>query len=225
MLKDIMVFLFFCFAMFFVFYFTIGEVHADLKTKLSRYKNVAFKLVSAGSVEKKFSEACISINAAFFKHDGERINADKYTFMVVDGNSMDSYGIKDGAVVVIEDDKSLSYGEDTIFVLKINNRDDENNIENKLRRAIDFYYCTCESKETFDAWIKNHPGIDAEKLYEKYKTEYAKIEECKRLGCRLLISETTKEGSPYYSFHPESYIYGKVKYQIPKETVKIIEKR
>jgi hypothetical protein len=214
-----------CLILISILYFTIGRVHADIKAKLDRYKNVAFKLASAGSVEKNFSEAVVYIGKSFFVHDGERIDTDKYIFMVVDGISMDRFGVKDGTVVLVDDDKSLSYKDDTVFVMRIDNRDGNNKIEYKLRRAIGFYDCIYEDRKTFDIWVKNHPKLNAEELHRKYETEYAKIEECKRLGCRLLISETTKDGSPYYSFHPESYIYGKVKYKIPKETVKIIEKR
>ncbi|MDR1593669.1 MAG: hypothetical protein LBS43_04175, partial [Prevotellaceae bacterium] len=120
---------------------------------------------------------------------------------------------------------SLSSKDDTIFVLKIDNNDATNKIEYKLRRAIDFYDCIYENKDAFDIWVRNHPELNKDKLYEKYEKEYAKIEECKRFRCRLLVSETTRDGKPYYSFHPEKCIYGKVRYKVPKETVKIIEKR
>jgi hypothetical protein len=217
--------IFFCLAIFFVLYFTIGEVQKDLKSKLNRYKNIELKLVSAGSTGKAYSEALVSINGSSFAYNGEKINADRYKFMVVDGFSMSRFGIKNGAVVLVDDDKSLSSKKDTVFVLNIFNLDKSNQIEYKLRKAIGFYDCRYENEDTFNAWIKNHPESDEKKLYEKYKGEKWKIDECKRLGCRLLISETTKDGKPYYSFHPETCIYGKVKYKIPKETVKIIEKR
>ncbi|MDR2651587.1 MAG: hypothetical protein LBC68_04650 [Prevotellaceae bacterium] len=219
------VFICFCVAMFLTLYFTYGKVHRNLKARLNKYKNVAFKLVSAGSVAKDFNEAVVYIKASSFSHDGESINADKYTFMVVDGNSMERFGVKDGMVVMVDDDKSLSSKDDTIFVLKINNHNNTNKIEYKLRRAIDFYDCIYENREAFDIWVKNHPELDADELYEKYEKEYTKIDECKRFRCRLLVSETTRDGKPYYSFHPEKCIYGKVKYKIPRETVKILEKR
>jgi hypothetical protein len=185
------------------------------------YEN-KYELVSAGSITEECSEALICINGSFFEHDGENINADKYTVMVVDGDAMNKFGIKDGDVIFVDKDSNLSYKESPIFVLHVTH-DEKNNIKikYKLRKAIDFYDC----KETFDIWIKNHPELDAVKLREKYKTKQAEITECKRLGCRLLISETTKDGDSYYSFHPESYIYGKVKYRIPNETVEIIEKK
>jgi hypothetical protein len=128
-------------------------------------------------------------------------------------------------VYVDTEDISLSSDMNIFFVLKINKWGSVNKIEYKLRKAIDFYHCIYENREAFNIWIKNHPELNAGELYEKYEKEYAKIEECKRIGCRLLISETTKDGKPYYSFHPESYIYGKVKNKIPKERIKIIEKR
>jgi hypothetical protein len=215
-----------CLILFSVLLYTERTISSDLKEKRNRYKNIALKLVSAGSINKTSNEAIVYIGAYMFEHNGIRIDASKYAFMVVDGNSMDRFGIKDGTVVLVDDDKGISSNnEDTVFVIRINNQDNGNRIEYKLRRAIDFYHCNYENRDTFDTWIKNHPELNANMLYEKYETEYAKIEECRRLGCRLLISETTRGGSPYYSFHPENYIYGKVKYKIPKETVKIIEKR
>jgi hypothetical protein len=221
---NIVAILFICVVLFFILYYTEGAVLSDLKAKRNKYRNIALKLVSAGSVDKEYSTAIVCIDGSFFAH--ERINADNYTLMVVDGTSMDRFGIKDGSVILVDNDKSFSYNSgDTVFVLKINKQENGNKIEYKLRRAIDFYHCNYESKDTFDTWIKNHPELNASKLRDKYESEQAKIEECKRLGCRLLISETTRDGDSYYSFHPESYIYGKVKYRIPKETVEIIEKR
>jgi hypothetical protein len=226
---DILIFVFFCSVMFFVLYFTVGKALSNFNKKLSKLNSdynyeSKYELVSAGSIEKKCSEAVVCIKGSFFEHNGENIDADKYTAMVVDGNSMNRFNIKDGDLVFVDNDKNLSYREFPIFVLNVT-RDMKNSIKYKLRKAIDFYDCSYAGKDTFDTWIKNHPELNASKLREKYESEKAKIEECKRLGCRLLISETTREGDSYYSFHPESYIYGKVKYRIPKETVEIIEKR
>jgi hypothetical protein len=138
----------------------------------------------------------------------------------------DANSNKDGEMVFVDtEDTSLSRDMNIFFVLKINKWGNAHKIEYKLRKVIDFYDCIYENREAFDIWVKNHPELNADELYEKYEKEYAKIGECKRLGCRLLTSETTKDVKPYYSFHPESYIYGKVKNTIPKETVKIIEKR
>jgi hypothetical protein len=210
--------------MIFILYFTVGKALSDFNAKINRYKNINLKLVSAGSIGKAYSEALVSIDGSSFAHNGEKINADKYTFMVVDGFSMSRFGIKNGAVVLVDDDKSMSSKKDTIFVLNILNLDESNQIEYKLRKATGFYDCRYENEDTFNAWIKNHPESDEKKLYEKYKEEKWKIDECKRLGCRLLISETTKDGKPYYSFHPESYIYGKVQHVLPEKIVKIIKK-
>jgi hypothetical protein len=226
---DMVIFLCLCLVMFFVLYFTVGKALFNFNRKLSKLNKdynyeSTYELVSAGSVGKEWGEAVVCIKGSFFEHNGEGINIDKYTVMVVDGNSMNGFEIKDGDVVFVDEDKNLFYKESPIFVLNVN-RDNKNKIKYKLRKAIDFYDCSHENRDTFDTWIKNHPELNANMLYEKYETEYAKIEECRRLGCRLLISETTRKGSPYYSFHPENYIYGKVKYKIPKETVKIIEKR
>jgi hypothetical protein len=217
-----------CLAMAFILYITLGRAISDFNARLQAdedYKKV-FKLVSAGSAEKNFNKAVVSLESSFLKHDGEKVDVDREIFMVVDGSSMDRFGVKDGEIVSVDDeDISLSRKRNTFFVLKIGNWSSANKIEYKLRRAIDFYNCIYENREAFNIWVKNHPELNADELYEKYEKEYAKIEECKRYGCRLLVSETTRNGKPYYSFHPESYIYGKVKYKIPKETVKIIEKR
>ncbi|MDR1595119.1 MAG: hypothetical protein LBS43_11655 [Prevotellaceae bacterium] len=224
-------FLVFCLAMIFILYVTVGASLSDFKRQQTElqsdenYENV-HKLVSAGSAEKTCREAVVRIKGGFFEHNGEKINLDGYTLMVVDGNSMDRFGVKDGEIVFVDDeDRSLSRKRNTFFVLRIDNWDATNKIEYKLRRAIDFYDCIYESKDAFDIWVKNHPELNKDKLYEKYEKEYAKIEECKRFRCRLLVSETTRDGKPYYSFHPEKCIYGKVRYKVPKETVKIIEKR
>ncbi|MDR1595117.1 MAG: hypothetical protein LBS43_11645, partial [Prevotellaceae bacterium] len=91
-MKGFVVFLVFCVAMFFILYFTWGKALSNFNARLNKYKNKALKLVSAGSVEKDFNEAVIYMETSFFEHDGERINTDKYTFMVVDGNSMDRFG-------------------------------------------------------------------------------------------------------------------------------------
>jgi hypothetical protein len=221
----------FCLAIAFILYFTVGASLSDFHRQLSQlqsdeiYGNI-HKLVSAGSAEKTYKEAVVRIEGGSFVNNGEKVNADRYTIMVVDGNSMSRFGIEDGGIVFVdEEDISLSRTKDTFFVLKIDNWGSANKIEYKLRKAIDFYDCICEDRAIFDVWVKNHPELNAGELYEKYEKEYAKIEECKRFRCRLLVSETTRDGKPYYSFHPEKYIYGKVKYKIPKEKVKIIEKR
>jgi hypothetical protein len=212
----------------FMLYFTLGRAISYFNAQVRADENSknAHKLVSAGSAEKKCREAVVRVKGDFFEHNGEKMNTDKYTLMVVDGNSMDRFGIEDGEIVFVDDDDiSLSRNRNTFFVLKIENWGSINKIEYKLRRAIDFYDCIYESREAFDIWVKNHPELNADELHKKYEKEYAKIEECKRIGCRLLISETTRDDKPYYSFHPESYIYGKVKHKIPKESVNIIEKR
>jgi hypothetical protein len=214
-----------CLILLSVLFYTEGTVLLDLKEKRNRYKNIAFKLVSVGSVNKTSNEAIVSMGASMFEDNGIQVDVSKYTFFVVDGNSMDRFGLKDGSIVLVDNDKSWSSNGDTVFVIKIDNRDNGNKIEYKLRKAIDFYDCIYEDRATFDVWVKNHPELNAGELYEKYEKEHEKIEECKRFRRRLLVSETTRDGKPYYSFHPENSIYGKVKYKIPKETVKIIEKR
>jgi hypothetical protein len=219
------VFLVFCLAMFFVLYFTVGVALSDFNKRQSRLNKDynyegKYELVSAGSADKDYNEAFICIKGSYFEHEGEKIDANKYKLLVVDGNSMSRFGIKNSDIVFVDEYKDSFYKESPVLVLNVT-PNGENKIKYKLRKAIDFYDCT----ELFDVWVKNHPELNAGELYEKYEKEHAKIEECKRSGCRLLVSETTKDGKPYYSFHPESRIYGKVKYKIPEETVKIIEKR
>jgi hypothetical protein len=213
----------------FILYFTVGTVLSDLRKrrlKLSKnYQNV-LKLVSAGSPEKAYSEANVCLQGSYFvetDREEEEIDENKYELLVVDGNSMSRFGIKDGQIIFVDcEEISHKY---PIFVLRNIVSDKENNIKYKLRKFIDFYDCIDDSPRKFNVWIENHPELDAEKLNIRYNEEKEVIAECNRLECRLLISETTRKGESYYSFHPENRIYGAVKYILPKNKVEVIEKR
>jgi hypothetical protein len=207
-------------AMAFGLYFTTGRALSDFNKKCRKVLNLA----SAGSTEKAFKEAIVRVKGKYFECDNEKIDENQYTLLVVDGNSMSSFGIKNGEIVFIKDNKNISHGESPVFALRI--PDNVDKIEYKLRKAVDFYDCGVNgNQETFVAWIKNHPELNEDELQRRYSEENETIADCKRLGCRVLVSKTTKNGEPYYSFHPENRIVGKVKYVVPKENVKIIEKR
>jgi hypothetical protein len=222
---------FFLFALIiaFILYFTMSEVLSDLKkAKLNRNKRYqsVLKLVSAGSPEKEYSEATVCLQRNFFVEDKDEkeIDASKYKLLVVDGNSMSRFKINDGQIVFV-DCEEIFYSQKYLILVLQNIAFDKNKIKYKLRKFIDFYYCKNDSAEKFNFWIENHPELNAEKLRLRYAEAKDVITVCNHLGCRLLISETTRNGEPYYSFHPESCIYGAVKYGIPKENVEIIEKR
>jgi hypothetical protein len=134
---------------------------------------------------------------------------------------MRRFGIESGDIVLVKEGKNFPITENSIFVINVYPRE-RGKIEYKLRKPIDFYDCRDGSTENFETWIEKHPWLDAEKL--KHINIKDKIDECKRLGCRLLVSETTRNRKVHYSFYPEDRIFGQVEHIIQNENVKIIEK-
>ncbi|MDR1130028.1 MAG: hypothetical protein LBK96_03490 [Prevotellaceae bacterium] len=184
-----------------------------------------YKLVSAGSI-KKHKEAVVWLKKEYegesFELDGETIDKNQYVYFVVDGKSMRRFGIESGDLVLVKkDEKDLSITETSIFVIKVY-PPKRNKIEYKLRKPIDFYDCRDDSEQKFETWIKEH-RLDSEKL--KHADIREKVDDCKRRGCRLLVSETTRKRKVHYSFHPEDRIFGQVEHVIQNENVEIIEKR
>jgi hypothetical protein len=197
---------------------------ADMK-KREKSLSEKYKLVSAGSI-KKHKEAFVWLKEEYeeesFELDGKTVNKNEYTSFVVDGKSMRKFGIESGDIVLVKEDNNPAITETSIFVINVFPRK-RNKIEYKLRKPIDFYDYQDDSEEKFKSWIEKHPRLDAEKL--KYADIGEKIDECKRLGCRLLVSETTRNRKVHYSYHPENRIFGMVEHVIQNENVKIIEKR
>ena len=193
-----------------------------------------YPLISAGSTEKNKKAANVSILGTNFHSNGEKIDTDPYKKFVVDGWSMQKFGIKSGDIVLVDEQyetSDLFKKTNPIIALKIQ-PEEKVKIEYKLRKFIDFY--DFEKNNDFKHWIEEkHPGLASEELYNKYnekKTE-DKIKVCKERNCRLVFSETSrKKGyfsikrSIYYSFHPEDSIMGIVKYKIPKGSVYIFDK-
>ncbi|MDR1887200.1 MAG: hypothetical protein LBQ70_04720 [Prevotellaceae bacterium] len=195
-----------------------------------------YKIASAGSI-KKHAEAVVWLKGEYFVMDGEKIKEDQYEFFVVDGDSMDKFGVKSGDMVVVnEDEKDISDSETSILVLKVHPLE-RNQTKYKLRKLIGLYDCRDDNGEKFRIWIEEKKYAsnieNPEELSNRYIEEDCrkKIEECNCLGCRLLVSKTIRKSKIlrkskiHYSFHPENSIFGRVKYILPKENVKIIEKR
>ncbi|MDR1340477.1 MAG: hypothetical protein LBK58_10560 [Prevotellaceae bacterium] len=184
---------------------------------------IKYKLVSAGSIKKR-KEAVVWLEKEYekdsFELDGETIDKSQYVSFVVDGKSMRRFGIESGDVVLVKKDH-FAITETSIFVLKVF-PPKRNKIEYKLRKPIDFYDCQDDSAGKFETWIKEH-RLDSEKF--KHADIREKIDECKRRGCQLLVSETTRKRQVHYSFHPADRIFGQVEHVIQNENVEIIEKR
>jgi hypothetical protein len=210
------------------FYFTTKEIVSEMR-EVEKKLGVKYKLVSAGSIKKRktavvwLKDGC---EEESFVLDGESINKSDYITFVVDGKSMRKFGIESGDVVFVTEDKNPPITETSIFVLNVYPKQ-RGKIEYKLRKPIDFYDCQDDSADKFDAWIAKHPELNADKCKQLYADAEVKrkVAECKRLGCRLLVSETTRKRKAHYSFHPENRIFGKVEYLIPNDNVEIIEKK
>jgi hypothetical protein len=204
---------------------------AELSDMREREKalGVKYKLVSAGSIKKR-KEAYIHLGKGYRKEsfvlDGTTINKSDYTSFVVDGKSMRKFGIESGDVVLVSKEENPSITDTSIFVISVYPKQ-RNKIEYKLRKPIDFYDCRDKTEEDFMAWVEKHPKLNVEELKHMYTDTILrdKIAECKRLGCRLLVSETTRNRKVHYSFHPENRIFGKVEHLIQNENVEIIEKK
>lgn len=209
------------------FYFTTKEMILKMR-EVEKSLGEKYQLVSAGSI-KKCREAFIWLKDEYEKEsfvlDGETVNKSDYTSFVVDGKSMRKFGVESGDVVLVHKEEHPSITDTSIFVLNVFPRE-RGRVKYKLRKPIDFYDCQNDSEEKFMGWVKEHPELDAKKLQEIYSTDVSsKIAECKRLGCRLLVSETTRKGKIHYSFHPENRIFGTVEHVILNENVEIIEKK
>jgi hypothetical protein len=209
-------------------YFTTVEILDKMK-EVEKKLGVKFQLVSAGSI-KKCKVAVVWLKDEYTKDsfvlDGVTVNKNEYASFVVDGMSMRKMGIESNDIVLVRKEEHLPVGEGSIFVLKVY-PPRRNKVGYKLRKPIDFYDCQNGDEETFMAWAERHPELDIEELKREYTdTELrAKIADCQRLGCRLLVSETTRKGKIHYSLHPESRIFGKVEHVIQNDSVEIIEKK
>jgi hypothetical protein len=208
------------------FYFTTKELMSEMREK-EKNLGVKYKLVSAGSIKKR-KEAYVWLNDQYarelFVLDGKIIDKSDYTLFVVDGKSMRKFGIESGDIVLVSEDKNPPVTDTSIFVINVYPVQ-RNKSEYKLRKPIDFYDCRDDSEAQFVEWIEQYPRLDTEMLKNLYTTDLRdKIAECNRLGCRLLVSETTRKGKVHYSFHPEKRIFGKVEHLIQNENVEIIEK-
>jgi hypothetical protein len=190
-----------------------------------RFLKINLKLASAGSASKTYREAQIRMESPNFIVEGKPVNVKDYKLFVVDGNSMNRFHLNDGQVLFIEKChfSALSENESSVLVLTVGENDKIKKY--KLRKCRGFYDC----RNDFNVWFQNS-NLDAEMLGKKLDLDKGwtnieeKIEECKQNGCRLLVSETTVSGSPVYSFHPESRIYGRVRYAVPRNKVEIIKK-
>ena len=188
-----------------------------------REKGIELKLASSGSINKEKSEATVRFCAPYFKVDGKIINPSGYDKYVVDGTSMKRFNVPDGSVVFASKIQKSDFSEKEapILVLKTD-KTDGNKIEYKLRKFRGIY----DFASAFNDWIGTHPELDGEKLKLKFeeKKQAGKIDECRTKGCRLLVSETTKNEEPDYSFHPENRITGRVQYVLPSENITILKK-
>ncbi|MDR1595121.1 MAG: hypothetical protein LBS43_11665 [Prevotellaceae bacterium] len=211
-----------------LFYFTTKGIVSKMREE-DKKLGVKYKLVSAGSIKKRRT-AVVWLEDGYeeesFVLDGESINKSEYTAFVVDGKSMRKFGIESGDVVFVTEEKNPPINKTSIFVLNVYPKQ-RGKIEYKLRKPVDFYDCQDDSADKFDAWVAQHPELDADKCKQLYAEAEVKgkIAECKHLGCRLLVSETTRKRKVHYSFHPENRIFGKVEYLIPNDNVEIIEKK
>ncbi|MDR2476029.1 MAG: hypothetical protein LBD45_09265 [Bacteroidales bacterium] len=198
------------------------------------YEVIKISLVSAGSIEKEKREANVCILGASFQINNENINHDLYRHFIVDGRSMNKFDIRNGDMVFVDNEYTeaeLFDKKDAIVVFRIE-PEGQNKIEYKLRKFIGFY--DFNKTPDIQKWVKeNHPELNFRELKTKLeeKKTKEKIRECIDKNSRLVLSETTRKKnwlSPKrnvcYSFHPESSMVGKVRYQVPKEYVYIVNK-
>jgi hypothetical protein len=209
-------------------YFTTKSLLSKMK-EVEKSLGVKYKLVSAGSMKKR-KEAYVWLPKTFreesFVLDGKTIDKSKYTPFVVDGKSMQRFGIENGDIVLVDERKNPPVTETSIFVLNVF-PPKRGKIEYKLRKPIGLYDCRDFSEENFRNWAEEHSWLDTGNLKQDFvNTDIReKIDECKRHKCNLLVSETTRKGKIYYSFHPADRIFGTVEHVIENENIEIIEKR
>ena len=207
-------------------------------------RQVCYDLVSAGSIVKDKSKAFVRKLGEEYLFEKEPVDVSCYKRFVVDGGSMEKFGIQSGDIVLVDEKynkNDLSENTNSIIALKIR-PEGNHKIESKLRKFIDFINVDdFETEEKLKQWVKQtYSVVNEERLLSKYREDFIdrkeitdkKIAECKRNSCRLVLSLTrtrtrrkfSHEKEDYYSFHPENSIIGRVQYRIPKERVRILNK-
>ena len=227
-----------------VIYAVIGTMDA-IKTVESTYTN-NLDLVSASSPNKMQNEANVYIPKAQFVANEKNVNIDQYLQLLVDGNSMQVFGINDGDVALVERKEKIEERErnekadkkQPIILLKAHSNG-ATMIKFKLRKFIE--YAELKEIEEFKEWIRKknvefgHDEFVCEVIEKKVKEDETKIKEkielSKITGEKLVMSLTMREWSnatqkrfPCYSVHLSNDIVGIVRYCIPKEEIEILEK-
>ena len=201
-----------------------------------------YPLVGAGSSRKDKKIANASILGTDFYVNGEDrggeekgkelYESESYTKMLVDGNSMQEFGIQNGDIVFVNqqlEKEKLSEKTKSIIAFRVpeeklneiierNHRiflvfpmkqKIERKIEYQLRKFIDFIdYDVFQNKADFQKWIEKHPNLNDKKLMDKYDEEGTKdkIEECrKNNNSRLVLSETRRRGDKWYHITKSVY--------------------
>lgn len=187
-------------------------------------------LVAAGSNAKDRNEANIAILGAGFnvnrveggevKRGEELYNSHKK--MLVDGRSMREFGIKNGDLVLIDEQKKEEFleGTNSIIVLRVPKENlgkaeftfkkkvTKRYIEYKLRKFIDFIDCSdFKTVDDCKEWIgKNYLNVKKqwdEEDKEDRKNEIKentenKISECIKERSKLVLSESRKRSDRWY---------------------------
>lgn len=193
--------------------------------KKTNQKKDTFPLVAAGSIDKDKKEAKGSILGTGFLVNGEKKDKEwenQYEKMLVDGNSMEKFGIKNGDIVLANKQykkEELFKVTNSIIVFNVSSEEQEEKevrkylvykkkvtpkIQYKLRKFIDFIdYDDFQATANFQKWIKEkHPDLDRDKdkLMNKYNEgkTLARIEKCIGSNCRLVLSETRERKKHWY---------------------------
>jgi len=176
-----------------------------------------YSLVTAGGDDKDKKQANISILGKGFHINGERIEESSYEKMVVHGNSMRKFKIKNGDIVLVDEQykkEDLSKDSDSIIVFKVseeklgkkiqckrripfifNRKPKIRRIEYRLRKFIDFVDPRdIQTESDFQKWIKEkHSDLKEKLLIAKYHEEDNKKEY--KEGTKSKIDKCIKNNS------------------------------
>jgi hypothetical protein len=188
-------------------------------------KTVIVKLVSASSPNKKLSKAKVYMPpTAHFVADSQQIDPNQYMQLLVDGQSMQNFGINDGDVVLVNQEvPALDADTKPIILLKVYPEHD-NKIEYKLRKFIE--YKRFQDENDFKEWL----NIEHSELGYDHCNVSDKIEKSKKFDTDLVISQTMakkKKSSkrvPHCSVHLADDIAGTIQYRIPRKKIRVWEK-
>ena len=189
------------------------------------------KLVSAGSANEKRNRAKVIVPNAKFVANGEEIDITPYQQLLVDGNSMKNFGIKNNDVVLVSSDNRIDEPEKKpVIVIKVLPEKNKK-IEYKLRKFVE--YNNFNSITDFEEWLNSKKVILGYNVSDFRKKRTEEIENIIRqsgssnsivISLTMVREKLFWKRTPHLSVHLADDVFGTVKYRVPRENINVLQR-